>query len=246
MAVKKHSAKNSAKFPQKASARKKVGKRRAWSRVKTVAIGVDISLYSISVAGGAALPDGKFRVGTYKLAWEKDDDYLLRMKQAAKAHDVFHNLFENMKIECDLHQVFVAVEEAVSFGHIQRHAGQTIKQQIQMSGAFIGGVLRYGWPHLYEIQANQWRKMVADDLGITIHHTKWNPDKHIGKYRAQQWVEKFHPKWDGHWPDMIRTTKRGLIPRPESSKAKGEQSDDRYEALAIMEFMRRTLKEVPF
>jgi hypothetical protein len=215
--------------------------------VEFVAIGMDVSLYSISIAGCARLAGGKARrAKCVKLAWEKDTDYFERIKQAAKPENLMFDLFSALKVEPELNQVFIAIEEAVSFGHIQRNAGQTIKQQIQISGALMGGLLRYGWPNLYEIQANTWRKVVADDLGITTHHTKWNPNKTEGKFRAKEWVQQFHPNWDGSWPDMIRSSKRGLIPRPEKSKARAEQSDDRYEALAMMEWMRRQAKEIPF
>ncbi len=248
MVKKKSKAKVPPKFAKSASARAKTRPKSRWSRVEFVAVGIDVSLYSISIAGTARLSNGKWRrPRAVKLAWEMDDDYLkVRVKQAARPESLMHDLFAALKIEPELEQVFIAIEEAVSFGHIQRHAGQAIKQQIQISGALIGGLLRYGWPNLYEIQANTWRKVVADDLGITTHHTKWNPTKTEGKFRAKEWVKLFHPKWDGHWPDMIRTNKRGLIPQPETSKARPEQSDDRYEALAIMEWMRRQDKEVPF
>lgn len=235
------------KIRQIAGARKKTGAKSRWSRVVWVAVGADISLYSISLAGCAKLSNGKMRSAkAVKHSWEKDDDYFLRVKEAAKPENMMFDLLAALKLEPELAQVFIAAEEAVSFGHIQRHASQAIKQQIQISGAFLGGLLRYGYPNLYEIQANSWRKLIAEDLGITTHHTKWNNPKGTGKYRAQQWVEQFHPKWDGHWPDMIRTAKRGLIPRPETSRARGEQSDDRYEALGIMWWMRQQLKEVPF
>jgi len=248
MVKKKSKAKAPPKIAKSANARAKTRPKGRWSRVQFVAVGIDVSLYSISIAGCARLSDGKMRrAQAIKHAWEKDDDYFtVRMKEAAKPEYFMFDLFSALKVEPELAQVFIAIEEAVSFGHIQRNAGQAIKQQIQISGALIGGLLRYGWPNLFEIQANTWRKVVADDLGITTHHTKWNPTKKEGKFRAKEWVQQFHPKWDGHWPDMIRSNKRGLIPQPETSKAQPEQSDDRYEALAIMEWMRRQDKEIPF
>ncbi len=216
-----------------------------WSRVRWVVVGADISTYSISLGGMALLSDGKIRSAkAVRLGWEKDTDYFERMKDAANAQNPMHDLFSALRLEPELAQVFIAVEEAVSFGHLQRHASNSAKQQLQISGAFLGGLLRYGWKNIYEIQANQWRKVIADDLGITIHKTKWSPGGE-GKFRAREWVEKFHPKWDGHWPDMIRT-QRGLITKPEASKAKAQQSDDRYEALAAMWWMRQQMKELPF
>ncbi len=217
-----------------------------WTRAKMVAVGVDISTYSISMAGTAYLANGKKRTGrAISHRWEKDDDYFLRLKEVANAHNFVHDLLTALRVDAEVGDLCFAVEEAVSFGHIQRGMSNSIKQQLQISGSFLGGLLRYGYKNIYEIQANSWRKVVADDLGITIHHTKWGKGAE-GKYRVQEWVEKFHPKWDGHWPDMISTTKRGLIPRPETSRAKGVQPDDRYAALAIMQWMDNQLEELPF
>ena len=209
-----------------------------WSRVEWVAVGADVSTYSIALAGCAKLSNGKLRQAkAISLRWEKGTDYFQRIKDAAKGHDLMLDLFSALKVEPSSHEVFIAVEEAVSFGHMQRHQSNSLKQQLQISGSFLGSLVRWGYPNIYEIQANQWRKLVAADLGITTHHTKWGKGAD-SKYRSQEWVEEFHPKWDGHWPDCITHTTRGLIPRPEGSKAKGVQPDDRYDALAIMNWMR--------
>ena len=96
-------------------------------------------------------------------------------------------------------------------------------------------------------------KLVAEELNTT-GRAKWNtsptlPEGYrptpnaIGKYRAQQWIEKFHPEWDGHWPDLVYHGKLGLISRPETSKAQGRQSDDRYEAFGIAYWMLKELEE---
>lgn len=225
---------NSAKSPVS-------GGKTRWSRVEWVAVGVDISVSSVSLAGIAKTSSGKIRSAkAISCRWQKEVDYLERMKQAAKAHDLMHELFMAMKVEPELHQVNIAIEESVAIGHLQRGVSMHVKQQLEICGAFMGGLLRYGWQYLYQIQWQQWAKLVAEDLGITTHHTKWNPDKHVGKYRAQQWVEQFHPKWDGHWPDLVYSSKHGLVERGDS-KAKGKQSDDRYEALGIMNWMRKEI-----
>lgn len=257
--VKKKSAPKLRKKP--VPGKKTTGK--GWSRVEWVAIGADVSMSSISLAGIARTRDGKVRVGTHTVRWEKGTDFFERMGSAAKAHDVVHELFINMKVMPELNEIAIATEEAVPIGMLQRgtkgkNAGATgawMKQQIQISGAFVGGLVRYGYKDIYEIQANQWRALVAADLGITTHYSKWKtedvlalPEHYhvkkdsIGKYRAQQWVELFHPKWDGKWPDII-TSAKGKVSRPEKSKAMGEQCDDRYEALAMAEWLRRELKK---
>src|ERR1041385_3766103 len=160
MAVKK---KKRPGFPSKPVS----GKTR-WTRAEYVCIGVDISMSSISLGGIAKTKDGKIRTGAFAVRWQKGTAYFDRMKEAARAQDVVDGLMEALKVMAEPEDVYFAIEEAVSFGHLQRHASNSMKQQVQISGAFIGGLLKWGWPNIIEIQANHWRKIVADDLGITI------------------------------------------------------------------------------
>lgn len=244
MAVKKKKkTPNSAKVrvPERKLKKKRVKK--PWSRVEWVCVGIDTSLYGISVGGIAKTKDGKIRVGAVARRWDRNVDYWDKMKSAAMSHEVLHDLFAEMKLECNLDEVYIVIEESAAIGHLQRGASKALKQQIEIGGAVIGGILRWGWVNLWQIQAQQWQKPVAEDLGITTHHTKWNPTKKEGKFRAKEWIEKFHPKWDGHWPDIIKHSKLGNIPRPDDSKARGFQSDDRYEALAMAHFQRLELKK---
>jgi hypothetical protein len=191
---------------------------------------------------------------TISLRWEKGTDYFTRMVAAAKAPDLMHDLMGSI-VGAELDQVFIAIEEPVSFGHMQRMQSQSIKQQIQIQGAFMGSLLKWGWQNIYEIQANQWRKIIADDLGITIHKDKYQnasflplPDGYhvasgaVGKFRSKQWVQQFHPDWDGGWPDLIQHNKLGAIPKPETSKAGSFQPDDRYDALPIMVWIQREIE----
>lgn len=234
-----------------------------YRRVEWACVGADVSMSSIALAVIAKTTEGKIRTGTASVRWSKDHDYFDRLKTAAKPHDLMHELFINAKLMPELEDVYIAVEEAVPIGMLQRGTrgkvsgltGAWMKQQIQISGAFLGGLVRYGWKSIYEIQSNQWQALVAHDLGITTHHTKWSnagflalpphvktSAKSVGKYRAQQWVEVFHPKWDGHWPDIIADSKLGQISRPEGRTPQGIQSDDRYEALGIANWMKTELK----
>ena len=217
-------------------------KKRRYARAAWVCVGVDASYYGISVAVVAKTTEGKIRVGTAAKRWTKVDDYFSRLADAAKGHEILLNAFQDAKVMCELHQVFIAQEEPVAIGHLQRIEGRVMKQQCEISGAFLGSLFRWGWHQVWQIQANQWRALVARDLGITIHHTKWNPDKWIGKFRAKQWVKEFHPTWDKDWPDIIKNEKHGMIPRPVNSRAKPVQSNDLYEALAMAQWMREALK----
>jgi hypothetical protein len=235
MAVKKKKRPNSGKSP--------VPGKKPWSRVEWVCVGIDTSYYSISMGGIAKTKDGKIRVGAVARRWNRQTDYFKRIEEAAKSHEIMQELFAAMKIEPNLDEVYIVHEEPAAMSHIQKGASGVIKQQIEIGGAMLGGILRWGWKNVWQIQAQKWQAPVAADLGITTHYSKWNPTKKEGKFRAKEWIEKFHPKWDGHWPDLISNSKLGLIPRPDSSKARGTQSDDRYEALAMAHFMRLELKK---
>jgi len=240
--IKKKKPTKSAKLAVSKKKTRKLSKK-PWSRVKWVCVGIDSSYYSISIGGIAKTKDGKIRAAAVAKRWTKDDHYFKRLEDAAMVHHLMMELFQIMKVEPQLDEVFIVHEEPAAISHIQKGASGVVKQQIEIGGAMLGGLLRWGWKEIWQIPATKWQAVIAKDLGITAHHSKWNPTKKEGKFRAKEWVEKFHPKWDGHWPDIIRHSKLGMIPRPDTSKARGEQSDDRYEALAIAYFMRMELKK---
>ena len=105
--------------------------------------------------------------------------------------------------------------------------------------------MRYGFENIVQINSMRWRKMIADDLGITTHFTKWRsgdlatrfncrPDA-SGKFRAKEWAldgDFRLPDEIPDWPDIVKHRRKR--PRQEGSTAKAEQPDDRYDALAIM------------
>lgn len=253
--------------PGKAKRKERPGK--PYRSVDYVAIGGDVSMSSIALAGIAVTKGGNVRAGAISVRWEKDTDYFARMAQAAKANEIMYDLFAKLKIMPELDQVYLAVEEPVPIGMFQRSSrGQKsgmssayLKQQCQISGAFLGGLLKWGWTQIFEIQANSWRKVVADDLAqhfgidFTIAPQKFNSTdvlplpkefhpnpKSIGKYRSPQWLQVMHPKWDKGWPDIVNHSKRGQIPRPKESKAQGIQPDDRYDAFPMAEWMKREIE----
>jgi len=242
MTTKKVTKKKAPNSGKTAVSGRKVSKK-PWSKVKWVCVGIDSSYYSISIGGIAKTKDGKIRAAAVARRWDRKTDYFKRLHDAAMVHELLHELFAALKVEPDLDEVYIVHEEPVAISHFQKGASQVVKQQMEIGGALLGGILRWGWKNVWQIQAQQWQKPVAEALGITTHHTKWNPTKKEGKFRAKEWIEKFHPKWDGHWPDIISHGKLGMIPRPDSSKARGQQSDDRYEALAMASFMRGELKK---
>jgi hypothetical protein len=227
------------------------------SKIPTTLIsGFDVSM--MSMAGAAIAWDATLNrwLGPAFVIrrWNKDDHYFDRISEAVKSHDLIWDLISELKLgSAEMENVFIAQEEPWPMGMAGKMQSQTLKQQAEISGAFLGGLLRYGYTNIYQIHNTWWRGIIADDLGITIHHSKWKDPKlaerfnckpnDTGKFRAKQWALMLNAITDGgwqevpDWPDLIRT-KEGLVPRPETSKAKSGQPDDRYDALAMMKWMR--------
>jgi hypothetical protein len=242
------------KRPKKPVVKKKAN---VWKKAGWMICGFDVSMSSI--AGAAIAFDSTLRrilgPATVIHRYTKDDDYFQRMLDVSKAHNFIQELQKELKVVIEPDDVHIAIEEPWAFGQIRAGFSNALKQQAQISGSFMGGLLRYGFSHIFEINNQSWRKLVADDLGITTHHTKWKdpaltqrfncaPDN-TGKFRAKQWVlDIMNHDWNiPDWPDLVQNSKLGLIPRPENSKAKATQSDDRYEALAMMQWLRQELKK---
>lgn len=208
-----------------------------------VACGFDVSTYSI--AGAAFAWDNVLKQNLGPVAvvkrWEKGTDYFTRLADAARGVELVHALIAQLKMIPERDDVYIAIEEPFSFGQHKSFNSNSLKQQAQISGSFLGGLVKYGYDHLFEINNVWWRQIVAAELGITTHFSKWNPDKKIGKFRAKQWVEN---KWPGRFdfPDLIDHPKRGLIPKPADSRARARQSDDRYEAIAMATYMREEIE----
>ena len=218
-----------------------------------MACGFDLSPASISGAAFAYDDTLKKTLGPVMISkrWDKDEDWFVRMRALARSHDFIHDLQQEMKIIIEVEDVFIVYEEPFPVGMANRMISNSMKQQAQLSGAFVAGLLRWGYFELYEMRSWDWRDLVAKELGITTGFKKWNDPKlagefncapkDVGKFRAKQWALREWPHLP-EFPDIIRHNKRGNISRPENSKAKGLQSDDRYEALAMAEWMKRELE----
>lgn len=217
---------------------------------QTVGItGVDISMSSIAVASIAYDVTLRRRIGPeFQIwRWETNTHYFDRITDCAHCEEFILESFKTLRSLISRDNIYIAVEEPWPFGMVKKLQSQYLKQQAEISGAFLAGLLRYGFRNIYQIQANSWRKIVADELGITIHHSKWKDPtlceiynckpEHTGKFRAKQWAMQSFPELPD-WPEIIET-KMGKAPRPEDSRAKAVQCDDRYDALAVMEWMHR-------
>lgn len=216
--------------------------------------GFDTSLSSI--AGAAIAYDrilNKTRGPAFLMRrWGSEDHYYDRLEMCARSHEFIHDLQAELGcVGYSTDEIFIAQEEPFPMGMVKQMESNAIKQQAEISGALLGGLIRYGFRNVWQINSHKWRKLVADDLGITTHFSKWKdaslaaefncrPDD-TGKFRAKQWaVNPGHSFMGGAfpeevpvWPDII-VSKGMKIPRPEGSTAKALQPDDRYDALAIM------------
>jgi hypothetical protein len=222
-------------------------KHRGW-----MVVGADTSMSSIALAAigyDAVLKKRKGPVFVIK-RWSKENDYFSRLKDAAKAHELVLDLQGQMLLALELDEIFIAQEEPFPVG-IKNTS--FIKQQSEISGAFLGGLVRWGFQNILQMNSIKWRTMVADDLGITTHFSKWRDPalalkyncapKNSGKFRSKEWslgpfMGSFYedggfPNEIPDLPDIIESTKLGKVPRPEGSKAKATQPADEYDALAI-------------
>lgn len=216
--------------------------------------GFDTSLSSI--AGTAFAYDSvlrKFKGPVFKtLRWQKEDDYFDRIKAASKSHELVIDLQGFLAVNMEMHEIFIAQEEPWPLGMPLGKASGFLKQQAEISGAFLGGLVRWGFTNVAQMNSMRWRTMIATDLGITTHHSKWrSPELALkfncrpadsGKFRSKEWAldlwnEENQAKsvFPGVIPDLpdIIERKGGKTPRPEGSAAKAVQPEDVYDALAV-------------
>jgi len=203
---------------------------------------------SLSVVAGAAIGyDETLRTlkGPVFISkrWGRGYHYFDRLRESARSHEWILDLQALMNISLGVEEVFITQEEPWPLGMVGGKMSSALKQQAEISGAFLGGLVRYGFTNVAQMNSVRWRQMIADDLGITIHHSKWKDPalcavydckpEDTGKFRSKQWAVELFGEIIPDWPDII-ASKDGNVPKPESSRAKPFQPDDRYDALAIM------------
>lgn len=241
------------KIPTEAGARVEIPvDRTKWGKIDWdkgwVCCGFDLSLAGI--AGAASSLDkitGEIKGPVFtSYRWGKKTHYFDRLEDCVRASNYIEDLQTKLGVIIEPEGVYIAVEEPWPLGMVKRMESNTLKQQAEISGAFIGGLVKYGFKQVFQIHNTWWRQIVAAELDISIAPQKWNYEanpfqyapsgKGSGKWRAKEYGLKFGLP---DWPDIINSHKQGKIPRPETSKAKAVQPDDRYDAYAIHDWMKR-------
>ena len=226
----------------------RVGRNPGW-----VVCGFDTSLSCL--AGCAIAYDRtlrKFKGPVFTVErWSTEHDYFSRIRRSAYAYELVLDLEHQLGVSMGHEDVYIAQEEPWPMGMAGGKNNFTsgyLKQQAEISGAFLGGLVRFGFGNVVQMNSMRWRSVIAKDLGITTHHTKWRDaalvkkynclPRDSGKFRSKQWAldsPPFSEKFTADVPDLPDIIERanGKIPRPEGSKARAVQPADEYDALAI-------------
>lgn len=192
--------------------------RRSWA-----AVGVDTSLTAVSAcAVGYDATTDKFAGPSWaEIRWMPEDSYFTRLKEASAGHELILDVIHELWV-VELDRVVIAVEEPVPYGIFKKAQSEWIKQQCEIAGAFKGSIAKWGFPNIYEINNQQWKKTLRDE-GVVIRKGA------EGKWDVKQWAIQAFGMPD--LPDLI-SRKGAKVPRPEGSKAKGIQPLDVYDAAA--------------
>src|SRR4029079_17563788 len=124
-----------------------------------VVCGFDVSLSVIAGAGigwdgvlgemgGPVFAEQRFKSSV---------DYFERLRHAAKAHVVVQELIAKLVMTPQLDEIHVYYEEPWPVGMAKRGDSQWLKQQAMMVGSFAGGLVRYGYVNLVEVNNQLWK-----------------------------------------------------------------------------------------
>src|SRR5262245_15922101 len=102
--------------------------------------------------------------------WDKGVHYFERLKDAAFSYDLVLELQHELGISMGVGDVHIAQEEPFPphGDFINKGNSGFLKQQAEISGAFLAGLLRYGYQSLWQFSNIKWKQTVAKDLGISI------------------------------------------------------------------------------
>lgn len=197
-----------------------------------MALGVDTSMTSLAVVGIGFDGILKKRVGPFyaETRWMPDDDYFKRLADAAHSPNLISVVTAKVH-SIKLERTFIAIEEPFFYGAVKKQQSSFVKQQAEVCGSFKGGLARWGYVNMFEINNSQWRAAVRRD-GQTIRK---GPE---GKWDVKAWAINSFGLPD--LPDLVKSKSGAKIPRPESgygAKAKAVQPNDIYDAAACCAWM---------
>jgi hypothetical protein len=214
------------------------------------AVGLDTS--PTAIAACAVGYDAKLdkRVGpTYgEIRWAPEVEYLTRLGQAAKSHDLVLSLLRELWVVSP-ERVWIAYEEPIFFGSVRANTGSYIMQQCMVCGAAVGAIVRYGFSNVKPINNSQWHATLRKD-GVEFERAgKGATDK---EKRGVRWRNKMAVKgWAvqafglPELPDLVAVG-GAKVPRPESGRganARAEQPSDVYDAAAVCAWQVDDLEE---
>lgn len=224
--------------------RQKLAREASWA-----ALGADTSMTAISVVGVGydGLLDKMVGPMWAEIRWLPEDDYFLRLGQAAKGHELVLGVLASLFVT-DNERVFLAIEEPFHYGAAQRQIGSWLKQQAEIAGAFKGSLVRYGYTNIYEINNSQWHATLRKE-GVPFDRAIRGASK--SEKAAIQYGNKFLvKKWAiqafglPEFPDLVKSKSGAKVPRPDEgfgAKAKAVQPSDIYDAAACAAWMQDEL-----
>lgn len=222
-------------------ARKTVADLRSTSAFKIAqkswaALGWDTSMTSVAVVGVGFDGITKQLVGPAwaETRWMPEDDYYLRLAQASNAKDLAFDVLQQLWV-IDSARVWMAFEEPWYYGAVKQQQSAWLKQQAEVAGAVKGGLAKYGFKQLHEINNQQWKHSLREEGVPLLAPNRKDPDM---KWKVKRWaIEWGMPDV----PDLVKDRSGAKIPRPASgygAKAKPIQPNDIYDAAAICFWMR--------
>lgn len=182
-----------------------------------------------SIAGAAWNYDGILRKESltyHTLRWQMEDPYYKRMKYLAQAHNFIFDVLQGFNAPVEPSNIYIAIEEPWPLGIVKKADSGWLKQQAQLQGAFMGGLLAYGFTEVYEVNNYAWKGVMTRQAGEKVQQDKWQAKRLM--------IERYDLP---DLPDLIRKAGVGLIPQPETSRAKPVQPEDLYDAAGLMTWM---------
>ena len=215
------------------------------------ALGADTSMSSISLVGIGydGILDKMIGPHHATIRWGIEDHYMHRLRDAHNAHRLVLDVLPGFW-QIDLDRIWIAVEEPFHYGAPQRQIGSYIKQQAEIGGAFKGGLVNYGYPHIEEINNSQWHATLRRD---GVEFTKAPKGSSSGerarialanKFKVKEWAMRAFLLPD--YPDLVIGPDGNKIPRPATGKganAKAVQPEDVYDAAAVCAWMQDQVEQ---